>query len=169
MIQKYFYIILISFFLITPIYSAGDGNSEKKNDSNLGVKKLDNYKFATRQINKAKKLEKKGKVDKAEKYYKKAIEYLFKANAEKPVDPDTLNYLGFTHRKIGNFKDAEIYYLLGLEIAPTHKGINEYLGELYVNTNRIEKAKERLKVLKGCNCEEFEVLQTAISQGSSKY
>ena len=65
MIQKYFYIILISFFLITPVYSAGSGS-----DSNEGVKKLDNYKYATKQINKAKKLEKKGKKDKAEKYYK---------------------------------------------------------------------------------------------------
>ena len=165
MIKKYFYILLISFFLITPTYSAGDGGS----DGNAGVKKLDNYKFATRQIKKAKKLEKKGKKDKAIKYYKKAITYLLKANAENPANPDTLNYLGFTHRKIGNFEDAEIYYLVGLEIAPTHKGINEYLGELYVNTNRIEKAKERLKVLKDCNCKEFEELQTAITQGSSKY
>ena len=148
--------------MITPVYSAGDGSA-----SNVGVKKLDNYKFATKQINKAKKLEKKGKIDKAEKYYKKAIKYLLKANAEKPADPDTLNYLGYTHRKIGNFEDAEIYYLVGLEIAPTHKGINEYLGELYVNTNRIEKAKERLKVLEGCKCEEFEELQAAINQGSS--
>tara|TARA_B110000467_G_C18270159_1_gene451821 strand:- start:822 stop:1316 length:495 start_codon:yes stop_codon:yes gene_type:complete len=164
MIKKYINIILISFFLITPVYSAGDGSA-----SNEGVKKLDNYKFATKQINKAKKLEKKGKIDKAEKYYKKAIKYLLKANAENPADPDTLNYLGFTHRKIGNFKDAEIYYLVGLEIAPTHKGINEYLGELYVNTNRIEKAKERLKVLEGCKCEEFEELQAAINQGISKY
>ena len=59
--------------------------------------------------------------------------------------------------------------MVGLEIAPTHKGINEYLGELYVNTNRIEKAKERLKVLEGCNCEEYKELQAAIKQGSSKY
>ena len=164
MIQKYFYIILISFFLITPVYSAGSGS-----DSNEGVKKLDNYKYATKQINKAKKLEKKGKKDKAEKYYKKAIKYLLKENAKNPADPDTLNYLGFANRKIGNFEDAEIYYLIGLEIAPNHNGINEYLGELYVNTNRIEKAKERLKVLERCNCEEFEELQTAINQGSSKY
>ena len=165
MILRYFFALSFLLILITPIYSAGgDGGS-----SNAGVKKLDNYEFATKQINKAKKLEKKGKIKKAEKYYKKAIKYLLKANVENPVNPDTLNYLGFTHRKIGNFEDAEIYYLVGLEIAPTHKGINEYLGELYVNTNRIEKAKERLKVLEGCNCEEYEELQAAIKQGSSKY
>ena len=164
MILRYFFALLLLLALTTPTYSAGgDG------DSNAGVKKLDNYEYATRQIKKAKKLEKKGKIKKAEKYYRKAIKYLLKANAENPANPDTLNYLGFTHRKVGNFEDAEIYYLVGLEIAPSHKGINEYLGELYVNTNRIEKAKERLKVLEGCNCEEYEELQTAITQGSSKY
>ena len=56
-----------------------------------------------------------------------------------------------------------------LSIDPNHFGINEYLGELYVNTNRIDKAKERLKILESCNCEEFEELKNAIKQGSSKY
>ena len=43
----------------------------------------------------------------------------------------------------------------GLEIEPNHNGINEYLGELYVVTNRMDMAKERLNVLKSCNCEEY--------------
>ena len=29
----------------------------------------------------------------------------------------------------------------------THAGINEYLGELYLETNRIELAKERLEAI----------------------
>jgi len=36
------------------------------------------------------------------------------------------------------------------------------LGELYIKTNRIELAKERLEVLKGCKCEEFEELKELI-------
>ena len=114
--QKYFFIIFLSFILMVPAFSAGgDGNSEKSSGSNLGVKKLDNYTFAVKKINKAKKLEKKGKTVKAAKYYQKALDYLLKANAEKPANPDTLNYLGFSNRKLGNYDDAEIYYLLGLE------------------------------------------------------
>ena len=31
------------------------------------------------------------------------------------------------------------------------------------------KAKERLKVLQNCNCEEFKELNNAINSGSSKY
>ena len=129
----------------------------------------DNFKKAYYLIKQAKKYEQKGKVDKAQKRFNKAIKYLLISNKEKPNQPDTLNYLGFASRKIGNFEIAEKYYLEGLSIDPNHFGINEYLGELYVNTNRIDKAKERLKILESCNCEEFEELKNAIKQGSSKY
>ena len=83
------------------------------------------------------------------------------------MQADTLNYLGFTTRKLGDFKKGEEYYLLGLQINPMHKGINEYLGELYVATNRINLAKERLEVLKNCNCEEYQELKEII-EGTKK-
>ena len=51
---------------------------------------------------------------------------------------------------------------MGLEIDPTHNGINEYLGELYVLTNRVSLAKERLNILKSCNCEEYQELKDVI-------
>ncbi|MGA1292349.1 MAG: hypothetical protein ACO3X4_04855, partial [Pelagibacteraceae bacterium] len=60
--------------------------------------------------------------------------------------------------------EAEKYYLAGLSIKPDHNGINEYLGELYVKTNRIDLAKERLEVLRKCNCEEFEELKVIIDK-----
>ena len=57
---------------------------------------------------------------------------------------------------------AEKYYLEGLKIKPDHKGINEYLGELYIKTNRIDLAKQRLETLKTCNCEEYDELKELI-------
>ena len=54
-----------------------------------------------------------------------------------------------------------------MEIDPNHKGINEYLGELYVVTNRMDLAKERLKVLETCNCEEYNELKEII-EGTKK-
>ena len=54
--------------------------------------------------------------------------------------------------------------LLGLNIKPDHHGINEYLGELYIMTNRIDLAKERLEVLKNCNCEEYDELKELIEK-----
>ena len=88
-------------------------------------------------------------------------------NKIEPNNPDVLNYLGFTLRKTGDLKNAEIFYLEGLKLDATHPGINEYLGELYVETNRIELAKERLEALRGCDCEEFEELDALIKEKSN--
>ena len=65
-------------------------------------------------------------------------------------------------RKTGDFEKAEKFYLKGLSYDSGHLGINEYLGELYVQTNRIELAKERLGVLNGCKCEEYRELKELI-------
>ena len=86
------------------------------------------------------------------------------ANSKDKKNPDILNYLGFTLRKTGKLEEAEKYYLEGLKIKPDHNGINEYLGELYVKTGRIELAKERLAVLKNCNCEEYAELKEVIEK-----
>ena len=68
----------------------------------------------------------------------------------------------------GNFEKAEKFYLEGLSLKPNHNGINEYLGELYVQTNRIDKANERLEVLKSCNCKEYSELELIIKTKGSK-
>ena len=66
-----------------------------------------------------------------------------------------------------NFQEAINIYNEILKIEPNHKGINEYLGELYVVTNRLDLAKERLAVLKTCDCEEYEELK-AVIDGTKK-
>ena len=96
----------------------------------------------------------------------KAIE----SNEKKPNKADTLNYLGFTTRKLGDYEGGEKYYLQGLALEPNHIGINEYLGELYVVTNRIDLAKERLNILENCDCEEYDELKKIIAgTKKSKY
>ena len=156
-------IIFTFFFLLLTNLSlaamTGDSGSKGSND-NQGTL----YKVAKQLIIKAKKLEKKDKLEKALKLYSKAYDKLKKAYNKDKKNPDILNYLGFTLRKAGNFDEAEKFYLAGLEIKPDHKGINEYLGELYVKTNRIDLAKERLDVLKGCKCEEYEELKELIEE-----
>ena len=151
MIKNSIIALLISILLTTNLYSAGsdggDNSSKVKSD----------YDKAVTHIKSAKKYEKKGKLEKAKKRYNKAQKLLLKSNKKKPNQADTLNYLGFTTRKLGDFENGEKYYLLGLEIEPNHEGINEYLGELYVATNRLDLAKERLKILEKCNCEEYDL------------
>ena len=164
---KKFLIVLLSFLITSPAFSAGSSGGS---GSGGETKPVSQYEIAVKMINKAKKFEKKNKTDKAQKHYKKAIGYLLKHNKEFPADPNTLNYLGFAHRKIGDYENAEIYYSMGLELDPKHVGINEYMGELFVATNRLDKAKERLAVLKDCNCKEYKDLKLVIEgKKESKY
>ena len=165
MIKNFIFTTIISIFLVTSSYSAGSSSS-----SGDGGSMKSNYEKAVSYIKSAKKLEKKGKIEKANKKYEKAQKLLLKSNKKKPNKPDTLNYLGFTTRKLGDFAGGEKYYLQGLAINPTHIGINEYLGELYVATGRHNLAVERLEILKGCNCKEYEQLKAIIAgEKVSKY
>ena len=125
---------------------------------------MDFYKDAEKLIKRAKKLEEKDKKERANKLYSKALEKIQAAYKTDRNNPDILNYLGFTLRKTGKLEDAEKYYLAGLKINPKHNGINEYLGELYVNTGRLDLARERLAVLKNCNCEEYSELKEVIEK-----
>ena len=142
--------------------SSGDSSSGASDKVNL-------YKAGKKLILRAKKLEKKDKIEKAKTLYLKAYKKLEKAYAKDKKNADILNYLGYTLRKTGDLEQAEIYYLKGLELDSKHLGINEYLGELYVQTNRIELAKERLEVLKGCKCEEYEELRELIEEKKDLY
>ena len=160
MIKKIFVFLILTLFT-TNSFSAGSSTDS------TSTKVKSNYDKAVQSIKFAKKYEAKGKLEKAKKRYAKAQKLLLKSNKEKPLQADTLNYLGFTTRKLGDYENGEKYYLLGLEINPSHVGINEYLGELYVATNRINLAKERLKVLESCNCEEYNELKEII-QGTKK-
>ena len=65
------------------------------------------YKSGKKLIIKAKKLEKKEKIEKAKTLYLKALAKLEKAYAEDKKNADVLNYLGFALRKTGNFEKAE--------------------------------------------------------------
>ena len=163
MINKLLISILISVFLISNSFAAGSSDSGSS-------KTKTQYDMAVTHIKAAKNFENKDKLKKAEKSFKKAQKLLLQSNKKFPNKADTLNYLGFTTRKLGDFENGEKYYLQGLAINPYHIGINEYLGELYVATNRHNLAVERLDVLKGCDCKEYDDLKAVIAgKKVSKY
>ncbi len=157
-------IIFLSLFLSSSLMAAGSDSSSDSSDT----KEVSLYKEAVKLVKRAGKLEKKDKTDKAKKLYAKAFDKLEKAYKTDKKNPDILNYMGFTTRKTGNFEKAEKFYLEGLSLKPNHNGINEYLGELYVQTNRIDKANERLEVLKSCNCKEYSELELIIKTKGAK-
>ena len=161
MIRKIFITLLLILFTTTS-FAAGSDPKPKKVKSD--------YDKAVESVKWAKKYEKKGKLEKAKNRYQKAQKLLLKSNIKSPNKADTLNYLGFTTRKLGDYKAAEKYYLEGLSLKPNHIGINEYLGELYVATNRHNLAVERLEVLSSCNCQEYQELKDIIAgKKVSKY
>ena len=155
--------VFVSIVLTINAFAAGSSDSGSS-------KTKTQYDMAVSHINAAKKFEENNKSKKAKKRYEKAQKLLIKSNKKFPNKADTLNYLGFTTRKLGDYENGEKYYLQGLAIDPNHKGINEYLGELYVATNRHNLAIERLEVLKSCKCKEYEDLKAIIAgEKVSKY
>ena len=148
--------------------AGNDSSSSSSGSSGSESSKESLYDDAVKLVKRAGKLEKKSKPDKAKKLYAQAFKKLEKAYKSDKKNPDILNYMGFTTRKVGNFNQAEKFYLEGLSIKPDHNGINEYLGELYVQTNQIDKANERLAVLKNCNCDEYNELELIIKNKGVK-
>ncbi len=148
------YLIFFSLFLSQNIFAAGtsDNSKENINYSNeytltLELIKKENFKLA---ISKLKIL-----------LYKKSKNF---------TKADIYNYLGYSHRKIKSYGKAEKYYLKALKINEDHIGALEYIGELYLETNRTEKAKEyleKLKLVAGENSEEYLELYDLFSTSSS--
>lgn len=84
---------------------------------------------------------------------------------------DVYNLMGFSLRKTGDYKQAYTFYRKALDFDPNHKGALEYLGELYVETGQLDKAKEnvaRLKELCPSGCEELADLEKAVNTTTAK-
>ena len=152
-----FSFVLVLSLNLNSVHAASGSGSSGNDETSL-------YNSGKKLVLRAKKLEKKNKIEKANKLYLKAYKKLEKAYDKNKKNPDILNYLGYTLRKTGNFEKAEKFYLEGLKLDSGHLGINEYLGELYVQTGRIDLAKERLQTLYGCKCEEYEELKELIEK-----
>ena len=99
------------------------------------------------------------------KNYKGALDEL-RDLAEDNQQADVYNLMGYTLRKTGDYTTSLTYYNKALALQPDYKPAREYLGELYVETGDMAKAKEQLAALvKLCpsGCEEREDLEKAIS------
>jgi tetratricopeptide (TPR) repeat protein len=97
--------------------------------------------------------------------YRDAIGYLTRVLSDDPKNADALNYMGFSHRKLGDFKNAIAFYTDALSVDPDHRGANEYLGEAYLEINDLPNAETRLAHLRticDSDCDEFFVLSAAV-------
>lgn len=97
--------------------------------------------------------------------YQHALTLLEKVVKADPRNADAWNYLGLSHRKLKRFDQSLAAYQKALAINPDHRGANEYLGELYLQTGEVEKARERLAKLQSLcpsGCSEYDDLKKAI-------
>jgi len=142
--MKTFLALFFMFFLSLDAFAAGS-------DDDNTIAKPRAYKNAIKLIKK--------------EDYSKAVTVLEKilGKTKYQKDPDILNEYAFALRKSGDLEKAEIFYNKALDIDPEHKGALEYLGELYVDTKRKDKANQLLSKLKNCKCEEYSELKNYIT------
>ena len=96
-----------------------------------------------------------------------AIKYLKQATKSSTNNADIYNLMGYSHRKLDLLEEAFFYYHKALKLDPRHQGENEYIGELYLRTNNLKKAKEHLEVLDDVclfGCGEYDDLKDAIEK-----
>lgn len=96
--------------------------------------------------------------------YEHAIEVLSAVSNRN--DPRVLNYLGYSHRKLGRLDTGIRYYAKALAINPDFVLAREYLGEGYVAKGDMAKAREQLHEIEkrcGTACEEYIELAEAIT------
>jgi tetratricopeptide (TPR) repeat protein len=104
----------------------------------------------------------------AAKNWPGAIALLYPMSQSQPQNADVENLLGFSHRMLGQYPQAFVYYDRALAIDPAHKGALEYEGEAYLETNQLPKAMTNLAALKracgATGCAEIAQLQGAIGR-----
>jgi len=101
------------------------------------------------------------------KNFKQALADLKVIDSEFKDNADVNNLLGYSSRKLKQYKPADAYYKKALKINPNHLGALEYQGELFVLTNKVSAAKKNLAKLEklcGLKCGEYLDLKKAIGK-----
>jgi len=103
----------------------------------------------------------------AKKDWASAIASLEKFVKANPNNADGFNLLGFSLRNSKRYPEAIFNYKEALRIDPNHRGAHEYLGQTYVQTKQLDKAKELLASLEkicGLQSEEYLDFKKAIDK-----
>ena len=99
--------------------------------------------------------------------FKQALAELKIIDSEFKNNADVNNLLGYSSRKLKQYKPAATYYEKALKLNPNHLGALEYQGELFVLTNKVSAAKKnlvKLEKLCGLKCGEYLDLKKAIGK-----
>ena len=100
------------------------------------------------------------------KNYAGAMPLLQQVVAKNPKDADAYTLMGYATRKSGDANGSLQYYNTALGIDPKHIGAHEYLGEAYLQLDRLPDAEQhlaRLDSLCTFGCQEYRDLKAAVA------
>jgi tetratricopeptide (TPR) repeat protein len=86
--------------------------------------------------------------------------------------PDVANYLGYAHRKLGQYNLSKVWYEKALASDPKHTRTLQYYGMWHLEQGNKLKAQdhlERIQVICGNGCEDYRLLREAIVEGKVSY
>ena len=86
--------------------------------------------------------------------------------------PDVANYLGYAHRKLGQYDQSKVWYEKALASDPKHTRTLQYYGMWHLEQGNKLKAEdhlERIQVICGQGCEDYRLLREAIVEGKTSY
>lgn len=100
------------------------------------------------------------------KNYAGAMPLLQQVVATNPKDADAYTLMGYATRKSGDANGSLQYYNAALGIDPKHIGAHEYVGEAYLQLDRLPEAEQhlaRLDSLCTFGCAEYRELKAAVA------
>ncbi|MEX3009498.1 tetratricopeptide repeat protein [Hoeflea sp. TYP-13] len=96
--------------------------------------------------------------------YQEAIDVLMMASSN---DKRVLNYLGYSHRKLGHVDVGLTYYRQALALDPEYTLVREYMGEALLQKGDLKGALEQLseirRLCEGRGCSEYNELSGQIA------
>ncbi|HTR87323.1 MAG TPA: tetratricopeptide repeat protein [Reyranella sp.] len=98
--------------------------------------------------------------------YAAALPLLQKVVAANPKDADAYTLIGYATRKSGDANGSLQYYNTALSLDPRHIGAHEYIGEAYLQLDKLPEAEQHLARLDSLcvfGCTEYRQLKAAIA------
>ena len=152
MVSTSLWIVILALALIPPAMAAGSSSTSRPPERpRAQAPQLSDYDLGVKAVQAGD--------------YQRAVGSLQKVVQADPRNADAWNYIGFSQRNLQHFDDSLAAYQKALAINPDHRGANEYLGELYLKTGDLEKARDRLSKLQSLcpgGCSEYDDLKKAV-------
>lgn len=180
-IRSGMFAILFAASLATPALSAGDGGSSggSGNNSSTGQNTCSTGKVWNK---KSQKCEQKDSVNDQDSLYEAGRDLAYAGRYEEAIsvlmrapeldDKRVLNFLGYSHRKLGRLDTGIAYYERSIRLDPDYALVREYYGEAMLQKDDPEAARLQLaeiqRICGNTECEPFVDLAEEIEAYAKK-